>query len=59
MGNDGVASVHDTAVIAALVEHADIQADDVCHVYGTGKSAFIGGDDHHVVRIQFDVGNIL
>ena len=59
MCNDGVASVHDTAVIAAFVEHTDIQADDVCHVYGTGKSTFIGGDDHHMVRIYLETLNML
>ena len=59
MGNDGVAAVHNAAVIAALVEHAQVHAQHTGVVHVAVDGALVGADDHEAVRGGLEVGDVL
>ena len=52
MGDDGVLAVYHGGVIAALVEHTHVDAQDVGKVNGAVHGAFIRADDHQVVLVH-------
>ena len=58
VGNNRITPVYNAAVIAALVKHADINAENAGQVYGTAGSAFVRAYHHHMVGIEFQIRHI-
>ena len=52
MGDDGVLAVYNGGIIAALVEHAGIDAEYISEIYGAVKGAFIGADNDSMILID-------
>ena len=52
MGDDGVLAVYNGGIIAALVEHAGIDAEYIAEIYGAVKGAFIGADNDSMILID-------
>ena len=52
MGNDRVAAVDDLCVVTSLVEHTEIQSENICEEDCASHTAFIRADDHHVVTVD-------
>ena len=58
MSDDGVAAVHDGGVVAALVEHAHLGSDHGCEVHRAAHGALVGADEHQILAIHLNVGNV-
>ena len=52
MGNDGIFAVDNFGIIAAFIEHTGIDSKDVCKIYRSVESAFIGTDHDKVIFIN-------
>ena len=52
MGYDGVASVYNLGIVAALVEHTHIYAQVVCQIYRAVHGAFIRADHHQMLLVD-------
>ena len=52
MGHNRVASVHDTGVVSAFVEHTHIYAQVVGQIYGAAHRSLIGADYHQVILVN-------
>ena len=55
MRNNGILAVDNACIIAALVEHAHIQTENVRVVDGALHAALIGADDQHMLIIDLKV----
>ena len=55
---DGVSAVYDLGVVAALVEHTDVNAHHRGVVGATVHCALIGRDDHQILFIDRDIGEM-
>ena len=52
MGDNRVSSVHDSAVISPLIEHANINAQHIGIIYGSAHGALVRADNHHMLRVN-------
>ena len=59
MGDDGVAAVDDAAVVAALVEHAQVAAQHAGIVHVAVHGALVGRDDHEVILVEGNVRHMM
>ena len=59
MRHDGVAAVDHTAVVAALVEHAEVAAQHAGVVHVAVHGALIGRDDHEVILVEGDIRHMM
>ena len=59
MCHDGVLAVHDSGVVAALVEHSHIHSEDVGEIYRSRHSALVGADDHEMIVVQSEIRHVL
>ena len=59
MRDDGVASVDDAGVVAALIEHTEVQPQHGSVVNIPAYGAFVRRDAHEAVLVQLDVGETL
>ena len=57
--DNGVAAVDNAAVIAALVEHAQVAAQHAGIIHIAVHGALIGGNDHEMILIEVDVGHMV
>ena len=55
MGYDRIAAVYDVCIVAALVEHTHVDAENVRHVDRAAGSALIRADDHQMLGISLNV----
>ena len=59
MGDNGIASVYDTGIVPSLIKHSHIQSQNVCNINSAGHTALVGADNHHMIGINIQVGNML
>ena len=59
VGHNGVPAVDDNGVIPALIEHAQVHAQHGGVVHAPAHAALVGGDEHQVVPVEFDVRNVV
>ena len=50
-----VEAIYDLGVILALIEHAHIHPEDICHIDGAGSSGLIGAYDHQGVGRDIEI----
>jgi len=55
MGNNGVAAIHNAAVITALVEHTQVAAQHAGVVHVAVHGAFIRGNDQELLLAEVDI----
>ena len=58
MSHDGVLSVYDSGIVAPLVEHTHIHAQDIGEVDCAVHSPFIRADNHQVVLVRNQIRHI-
>ena len=52
----GFLAIYDHGVIAALIEHTDVDAEHMLAKYsGTVQCAFIRADDHHMILVDDEI----
>ena len=59
MGHNGIASIDDLGVVAALVEHAHVKSQHVGKIHGAACAALIRADDHHMAAVNLKVCLVL
>ena len=59
MGDDRVAAVDDLRVVAALVEHADVNSQVVAERHGASHTALVRADDDEMLGVDPQVGRFV
>jgi len=54
---NGVHTVYDNGIIAALIERTEIKAESGGIIHTTAHSALVGRYDHKVIAVDLDIGN--
>ena len=58
MGHNRVAAVDDLRVVAALVEHADVHAENVRNIDCAVHCALVRADNHQVILVRLHIRNV-
>ena len=58
MCDNRVSAVDDLRIVAALVEHAGVDAENVRDVDGTIHCAFVRADNHEVFLVGLQIRNV-
>ena len=59
MGDYRVSAVNNNRVVASLVEHTEVNAEDGRIIDAATHAALIGGNYHQMIVVNFEIGNIL
>ena len=55
MRDDRIASVDDRRVVASLIEHAHVDAENISHIDRASHASLVRADGHEVVLVDLDI----